>query len=109
VHNGEVVAESHRPRLLFETGHPVRYYLPTEDIRMDLLERSDSISTCPYKGTASYWRIKGDTSGRDIAWSYPDPIRECPSIRRLIAFYNERVDCIEVDGERVAKPQTNWS
>lgn len=108
-HNGHVIAESHRPRLLFETGHPVRYYLPTEDIRMDLLEATDSKSTCPYKGNASYWRMNGDPSSRDIAWSYLDPIRECPSIRGLIAFYNERVDSIEVDGEPVTKPRTSWS
>jgi len=109
LHNGQVIAESRRPRLLFETGHPVRYYLPTEDIRMELLEPTDSISACPYKGTASYWRVKDDASGRDIAWSYADPVRECPSIRGLISFYNERIDGIEVDGDLVTKPQTNWS
>jgi uncharacterized protein (DUF427 family) len=109
LHNGQVIAESRRPRLLFETGHPVRYYLPTDDVRMDLLDRTDSVSACPYKGTASYWRVKGDESGRDIAWSYLDPIRECPSIRGLICFYNERVDGLEVDGDLVTKPQTNWS
>jgi uncharacterized protein (DUF427 family) len=109
LHAGQVIADSRHPRLLFETGHPVRYYLPIEDVRMDLLEPTESRSTCPYKGNASYWRVKGDPAGRDIAWSYQDPIKECPSIRGLISFYNERVDGIEVDGDVVTKPQTNWS
>jgi len=46
---------------------------------------------------------------RDIAWSYPFPIPECPKIENLICFYDERVDMIEVDGEAQAKPQTPWS
>ncbi|MFN0070962.1 MAG: DUF427 domain-containing protein [Chloroflexota bacterium] len=107
IHAGEVIAESRRPRLLFETGHPVRYYLPTEDIRMDFIQPTVSVSRCPYKGVASYWSIKSDDTHRDIAWAYLDPILECPSIRGLISFYNERIDTIEVDGEAIARPQTS--
>jgi uncharacterized protein (DUF427 family) len=106
---GQTVAESRRPRLLFETNLPTRYYLPVEDVRMDLLEPTDTSSVCPYKGTASYWRLKGDSTGRDVAWSYLDPIPECPKIRGLIAFFNERVDALYVDGELQEKPKTNWS
>jgi uncharacterized protein (DUF427 family) len=107
--NGQVVAESRRPRLLFETGHPTRYYLPPEDVHMDLLEPTETSSVCPYKGTASYWKLKGDPSDRDIAWSYQDPIPECPKIRGLISFFNERVDGLYVDGERQEQPKTKWS
>jgi uncharacterized protein (DUF427 family) len=107
--NGQTVAESTRPHLLFETGLPTRYYLPVEDVRMDLLEPTDSTSVCPYKGTATYWRLKGDASGRDVAWSYQSPIPECPNIRGLIAFFNERVDGLYVDGEVQEKPQTAWA
>lgn len=106
---GQVLAQSSRPRLLFETGLPTRYYLPQEDVRMDLLEPTDTSSVCPYKGTASYWRLKGDASGRDVAWSYLEPIPECPKIRGLIAFFNERVDGLYVDGEQQEKPQTAWA
>jgi uncharacterized protein (DUF427 family) len=78
-------------------------------VRLDLLESTDTKSTCPYKGNAVYWRPRiGDTS-RDIAWSYPEPIAECPKIEGLISFFNERVESIEVDGELQEKPQTNWS
>jgi uncharacterized protein (DUF427 family) len=107
--NGQVVADSTRPRLLFETGLPTRYYLPQEDVRMDLLEPTDTSSVCPYKGTASYWKLRGDTSGRDVAWAYLDPISEIPKIRGLISFFNERVDGLFVDDEKQDKPKTAWS
>src|SRR5262249_31047153 len=103
--------ESSQPRLLFETGLPTRYYLPVEDVRMDLLEPTDTSSVCPYKGTASYWRLKGnaDAAGRDVAWAYLDPIPEGPKNRGWIAFFNERVDGLYVDGELQDKPKTAWA
>src|SRR5437773_6447258 len=106
---GEVVADTRRPRLLFETSLPVRYYIPMLDVRMDLLESSDTISRCPYKGVASYWSVRlGGTLHADLAWSYRSPIPECPKIENLIAFFNERVD-LDIDEERVQRPQTPWS
>jgi uncharacterized protein (DUF427 family) len=53
---GETVAETHRPYLLFETSLPTRYYIPQEDVRMNLLEPTLLKTRCPYKGVASYWR-----------------------------------------------------
>jgi uncharacterized protein (DUF427 family) len=102
---GEVVAETKRPRLLFETGLPTRYYVPREDVRMELLHPSDRQTQCPYKGTASYLSTESEP---DVAWFYPEPIPEQPRIKDLIAFFNERVD-IEVDGEPVERPSTQWS
>ena len=107
---GEAVADSHRPRLLFETGLPTRYYLPRMDVRMDLLTESETVTHCPYKGrTVHYDLALGDRSVRDIAWSYPFPIPECPKIENLICFYDERVDLVELDGEAQPRPQTPWS
>jgi uncharacterized protein (DUF427 family) len=106
---GQTVAETRRPRLLFETNLPTRYYVPVEDVRMDLLEPTDTSSVCPYKGTASYWRRRGEAGGRDVAWSYQDPIPECPKVRGLIAFFNERVDALYVDDELQDKPNTAWA
>src|ERR1051326_4643962 len=63
--DGQTLAESTRPQLLFETGLPTRYYLPIEDVRMDLLEPTETSSVCPYKGSAAYWRLRGDGNGRD--------------------------------------------
>ncbi len=107
--DGKTVADSTRPHLVFETGHPTRYYLPREDVRMELLEPTTTSSVCPYKGTASYWRLAGDASGRDVAWSYPRPIAEIPKIAGLIAFFNERADELRVDDEVQTKPKTAWS
>jgi uncharacterized protein (DUF427 family) len=47
-----VVAESARPRMLLEAGLPVRWYLPGEDVRADLLEPGYATTRCPYKGVA---------------------------------------------------------
>ncbi len=107
---GETVAESHRPRLLFETSLPTRYYIPKVDVRMDLLEPSPTTTRCPYKGKASYWSVRvGDRVFEDFVWGYPAPIAECPKIENLVCFFNERVDAIYVDGERQPVPKTPWS
>jgi uncharacterized protein (DUF427 family) len=106
---GELVAESRRPLALFETALPTRWYFPPEDVRQELLDPTTTITRCPYKGTASYYSVHtGDVVTEDLAWSYPDPIPECPRIAGLIAFFNERVDLI-VDGELQARPHTPWS
>jgi uncharacterized protein (DUF427 family) len=107
---GVKVADSARPRLLFETTLPVRYYLPKLDVRMDLLEPSPTLTQCPYKGEATHWNLRGgDSASADIAWTYHLPTPECARIADLVAFYNERVDAIHVDGELQAVPQTPWS
>jgi uncharacterized protein (DUF427 family) len=107
---GLTVADSRRPRLLFETRLPTRYYLPPADVRMDLLVPSAKETQCPYKGVASYYSVSfGDRLVPDIAWYYRHPIPECAKIENLIAFFNERVDALYVDGELEAKPRTPWS
>jgi uncharacterized protein (DUF427 family) len=106
---GETVADTRRPALLFETTLPTRYYIPPEDVRGDLLEPTRTTTRCPYKGVASYWSIRiGDQLARDVVWSYPDPIPECPKIKGLLCFFNERVD-LYVDGELQPRPQTPWA
>ena len=102
--DGETVADTHRPRLLFETGVITRYYLPKVDVRLDLLEPSTTQTQCPYKGVAQYYSVRvGDTLHQDVVWYYPFPIPECPKIANLLAFYNEKVD-LYVDGELQPKP-----
>ena len=108
--DGQTVAESRRPHLVFETNHPVRYYLPQEDVRMDLLIASASTSRCPYKGAASYWSVRlGNEMFADLVWGYMDPIAECPKIKGLVCFFHERGCDIYVDDELVARPQTKWA
>lgn len=106
---GETVADTHRPYLLFETSLPTRYYIPQEDVRMHLLELNRLKTTCPYKGTASYWSVKlKDHVAKNVVWSYPEPIHEIPKIKNLLCFFNERVDTY-VDGELQERPYTPWS
>lgn len=96
--DGVLLAESSRPMALFESPAPPRWYLPREDVRMDLLSPSDTHTTCAYKGVASY--LSADTEhGRDIAWYYPDPLHEALPVRDLVAFWSERAE-IQVDGVR---------
>jgi len=107
---GGTVAETRRARFLFETRLPTRYYIPPEDVRMDLLVPSEKVTACPYKGKARYWSVKiGDKVFPDLVWSYPDPIAECPKIKGHLSFFNEQVDAILVDGVEVARPVTRWS
>ncbi len=99
---GEVIAETSRARFLFETGLPVRYYIPKDDVRMELLERSESRSACPYKGSARYFSARiGGRVYDDIVWSYPEPLPEVAPIRDYLCFYNERVDALTVDGDEL--------
>lgn len=106
---GVKIADSHHPRLLFETGLPTRYYLPPLDVRMDRLEPTAASSQCPYKGTARYWSVRvGDELVTDLAWSYPTPIPESQKVAGLICFYNEKVDIV-VDGDALERPVTKFS
>ena len=103
--DGTTVAESTSPRMLFETGLPVRYYLPMTDVRMDLLAPSDTVTHCPYKGQAENWSVGVHA---ELAWSYRAPFPESQKIAGLIAFYNEKVD-IYVDGVLQERPPTKFS
>jgi len=108
--DGQTVAESRRPHLVFETNHPVRYYIPQEDVRKDLLIPSATTSRCPYKGPASYWSVRlGNETFADLVWGYMDPIAECPKIKGLVCFFHECGCDIYVDDELVPRPQTKWA
>ncbi|WP_432157243.1 DUF427 domain-containing protein [Streptomyces sp. bgisy153] len=88
VHAGRVLAESDRPLVLRETGCPVRYYIPAQDVRTDLLTPSDTHTHCPFKGTASYWSLPG---APDLVWAYPDPEPDVAAIRDHLCFYDTEV------------------
>jgi uncharacterized protein (DUF427 family) len=107
--DGVPIAESGRAILLFESGLPPRFYLPAEDVRMDLLEPSEKTSRCAYKGIATYWHVQVDgTLHDDLVWTYAEPNDDVSAIRGLICFFNERVD-IELDGQTQERPVTQWS
>ena len=103
--DGETLADTTRARVLYETSLPPRWYMPREDVRMDLLTASDTRTGCAYKGFASYWSL-GDED--DLVWSYPEPRPEVARIKGYLCFFNERTD-IEIDGELQERPVTQWS
>jgi uncharacterized protein (DUF427 family) len=106
--DGTAIAESASPRLLFETGLPARFYLPKPHVRMDLLELSDTVTHCPYKGQARTWSVRvGERLQEDLAWSYPTPLPESERIAGLIAYYNEKVDLF-VAGELRERPSSKF-
>jgi uncharacterized protein (DUF427 family) len=99
--NDEVVAETHQPVLLSETGLPNRYYIRPEDVRPEVLKVSAKHTVCPYKGTASYWTlILGARRIQDAAWYYPQPLEAALKVRGYHCFDAEGV-VLEVDGERL--------
>jgi uncharacterized protein (DUF427 family) len=107
--DGVTVADSASPRILFETGLPPRYYLPLSDVRMDLLRPSQTQTSCPYKGTASYWSVDtGRGVHEDVVWIYRTPLPESQKIAGLACFYDEKVD-VFIDGEPQGRPKTHFS
>jgi uncharacterized protein (DUF427 family) len=103
--DGQVLAESTRPMMLFETLLPVRFYLPRDDVAVRL-ELSDTATYCAYKGRASYFSVPDGP--RDIAWTYHEPLHDAEPVRDRICFFDERLDVI-VDGKRRDRPATPWS
>jgi len=104
-HEGAVVAESTRPTLVMETSLPVRFYLPREDVRVELRPTATR-TACAYKGEASYWSFELD--GRrfdDLAWTYAEPLPDQPGLAGLVAFYDDRFDVV-LDGETRPRPDT---
>jgi uncharacterized protein (DUF427 family) len=90
---GATVAESTRPMMLIETWLPVRWYLPREDVRMDLLTASSTHTACAYKGVASYFSAE---AAPDVAWSYSDPLNDAVPVRDLVTFWKPAT--VYVDG-----------
>jgi uncharacterized protein (DUF427 family) len=108
--DGVVLAESDAPVLLFETGLPTRHYIQRTDIDFAALERSETTTYCPYKGTTSdYWSARiGDALHKDIAWSYAYPSSQVLQIAGMVAFYDEKVDTF-IDGVPTGRPRTKFS
>ncbi|MCQ4041598.1 DUF427 domain-containing protein [Streptantibioticus rubrisoli] len=103
--NGRIVADSSRPVLVYETGHKVRYYLPPQDVDLTLFEPTETHTTCPFKGTASYWSyVGGGRTHPDVVWSYQEPLPGVEAIKDHLSFY-DTVATVAVDGEPPAGPE----
>ena len=93
---GKVIAETNRALSLKEASYPPVQYIPREDVRMELLQRSEHASHCPYKGDAAYFNV--EAGGRKVAnavWTYERPFPAVDEFGAFLAFYPDRVDAIE--------------
>jgi uncharacterized protein (DUF427 family) len=95
---GQVLAASDRAVALDETGLPTRYYLPRDDVRMDLLAASETTSHCPFKGDATYFSAP---EARDAFWVYEAPSEaDALPIAGMLAPWPGRVD-VFADGKPI--------
>lgn len=108
--DGVVLAEAGSSVIVFETGLPPRYYLDRTALRLEHLEPSDTVTSCPYKGdTSRYWSVRlGEVVHKDLAWSYAFPTLPLLPIAGLVTFYNEKVDLV-LDGRLLERPTTPFS
>ena len=89
---GAVVGESAAALELSEGSMPPVIYFPRGDIAMAFLEKTDSTTRCPHKGTATYYTVSSpDGDVVDAAWSYEDPLADMAEIKGHLAFYPDRV------------------
>ncbi len=106
---GVTIADTHLAKRVLETSHPPVYYIPPQDVRMDLLRESPGSTWCEWKGVASYYDVVVEQ--RVIlraAWTYADPIPSFEGIRDHIAFYPSRMDRCTVDGEEVTAQEGDF-
>jgi uncharacterized protein (DUF427 family) len=105
---GNILADTTRARMLFETNLPARYYLPIQDV-VAPLEPSPTRSMCSYKGRATWYSaIVGSRRVDDIAWQYEHPLSDAADVQGYVAFLDERLDLV-LDGEQQKRAVTPWS
>ena len=81
--NNQVIAESNNT-IVVENNH----YFPADSVHKDLLISSNTHTTCPWKGEASYYSVQADgKQNTDAAWYYPDPKPAASNIKGYIAFW----------------------
>lgn len=81
--NGKVLAESENT-VIVEGNH----YFPPESLKKEFFEESNTNTTCPWKGIASYYSISVDGEiNNDAAWYYPAPKDAAKQIKDHVAFW----------------------
>lgn len=101
-HAGRVVADTTRSLRVLETSQAPAFYLPADDVDVDLLRATPSRSFCEWKGLASYADVVvGDVVAPAAAWTYPDPVPAYGDLAGHWSFYPQAVDRCLVDDEVV--------
>lgn len=94
---GAVLGETSDALELIEGGYPPVIYFPRADMAMMFLEKSDTVSTCPFKGQATYYTIIAKSGPiKDAAWSYETPKAGMEAIAGHLSFYTTKVAVEEV-------------
>ena len=93
VWRGRMIGDTNRALELREAGYKPVAYIPREDVDMSLLERTDRVTTCPYKGEAHYFSIRdGENHDDNAVWTYETPFAAVGVIASHLAFYPNRVE-----------------
>ena len=93
---GRVIADSRHALTLREAAYPAAQYIPRGDVDMTLLQRTDQVTYCPYKGDCAYYSIPlGGARSANAVWTYEAPYAAVGAIKDHLAFYPDRVDAIE--------------
>jgi len=87
----KLLAQSDKTLVLEESGYNTVVYFPPQDVRVDSLIESSSLTTCPFKGEANYFAAEINGKCMDIAWQYGAVYNEVGPIAGYIAFYADRV------------------
>ena len=103
VFGGQTVLDTTSGMLLHESNLLPQLYLPRDDIRGDLLTRTDHHTHCPFKGDASYWSVSVNGQTADTAvWSYLDPLPDAGWLGGHVALYWSSMDTWFDEDEEVA-------
>lgn len=86
-----LLAQSDMALIVEESGYKPVVYFPPNDVRVETMLESSSVTTCPFKGEANYFAAAIDGQRVDIAWQYPIVYDEVEKIAGYIAFYEDRV------------------
>jgi len=90
---GKTIGETLRALELNEAGYKPVAYIPREDVDMSFFERTERVTTCPYKGEANYFSLDdGDARDENAVWTYERPKADVAEIASHLAFYPNRVE-----------------